>query len=78
MPYFPVSASRTLRNQAEKQRRDKLNYHVSEIASLVPFVERAQKKVDKTSVLRLAASYLRMHQGRISNLFFLLIRVFRP
>ncbi|KAK7075913.1 hypothetical protein SK128_020133, partial [Halocaridina rubra] len=50
-----------MRNIAEKMRRDKLNNYVSELASILPLVCGANKRIDKTSVLRLAANYIRMH-----------------
>ncbi|CAG0879178.1 unnamed protein product [Darwinula stevensoni] len=54
-------SSREMRNLAEKQRRDKLNGYIHELAGLVPTVSLASKRPDKTSVLRLAANYLRLH-----------------
>ncbi|XP_073974571.1 basic helix-loop-helix ARNT-like protein 1 isoform X2 [Rhodnius prolixus] len=60
-PTTMPSSSRQMRNQAEKQRRDKLNQFISELAVLVPMVASSAKKLDKTSILRLSASYLRMH-----------------
>ncbi|XP_047741036.1 neuronal PAS domain-containing protein 2 [Hyalella azteca] len=57
---LPGSA-RHMRNLAEKLRRDKLNTYVGELASIIPLVAAAGKKVDKTSVLRIAANYIRMH-----------------
>lgn len=56
------SSSREMRNMAEKMRRDKLNNYVAEIAGIVPLGSGANKPVDKTSVLRLAANYIRMHK----------------
>uniref|UniRef100_A0A146LNU6 Aryl hydrocarbon receptor nuclear translocator-like protein 1 n=2 Tax=Lygus hesperus TaxID=30085 RepID=A0A146LNU6_LYGHE len=56
------SSSRQQRNQAEKKRRDTLNNFITELGSLVPMVSASPKKLDKTSVLRLAAAYLRVHQ----------------
>jgi len=50
-----------MRNLAEKMRRDKLNTYVSELSTIVPLVSESTKKVDKTSVLRLAANFIRMH-----------------
>lgn len=59
-PKLP-SSSREMRNIAEKMRRDKLNNYVTELASIVPLVCGSSKRIDKTSVLRLAANYIRMH-----------------
>ena len=53
---------REIRNKAEKQRRDKMNQSVLRLASIVPTVVRPGRKLNKTSVLRLAAHYLRSHQ----------------
>ncbi|KAI5647023.1 PAS domain-containing protein [Phthorimaea operculella] len=53
---------REIRNRAEKQRRDKLNHSISELASMVPPVMASNKKIDKTGVLRLTAHYLRAFQ----------------
>uniref|UniRef100_A0A6A7FX45 Methoprene-tolerant Met n=1 Tax=Hirondellea gigas TaxID=1518452 RepID=A0A6A7FX45_9CRUS len=56
-----TSSARQMRNLAEKLRRDKLNTYMSELASIVPLVADSHRKIDKTSVLRLAANYIRMH-----------------
>ncbi|XP_048488596.1 hypoxia-inducible factor 3-alpha isoform X1 [Plutella xylostella] len=53
---------REIRNKAEKQRRDKLNQSISELAAMVPPVLAASRRIDKTGVLRLTAHYLRAHQ----------------
>ncbi|XP_021192500.3 uncharacterized protein LOC110377805 isoform X1 [Helicoverpa armigera] len=53
---------REMRNRAEKMRRDRLNQSVAELASMVPPVVAARRKIDKTTVLRLTAHYLRAHQ----------------
>ncbi|CAL1278604.1 unnamed protein product [Larinioides sclopetarius] len=55
------SAVRLQRNQAEKQRRDRLNGYISELATLVPMVKNSSKPVDKVSVLRLAAAHMRLN-----------------
>lgn len=54
---------RNLRNLAEKQRRDKLNGFINELANTVPLVTVASKRLDKTSVLRLSAAYLRLNKS---------------
>ncbi|KAM3968449.1 juvenile hormone resistance protein II [Aphomia sociella] len=53
---------REIRNKAEKQRRDKLNQSIAELASMVPPVVAASRKIEKTGILRLTAHYLRAHQ----------------
>ncbi|XP_011336854.1 uncharacterized protein LOC105279025 isoform X2 [Ooceraea biroi] len=55
IPYNP----RASRNQAEKQRRDNLNTNISTMAALVPTVAGSSRRMDKISVLRLAAAFLR-------------------
>ncbi|CAH0767008.1 unnamed protein product [Bemisia tabaci] len=56
------SSSRKMRNLAEKARRDKLNNLINKLANLVPMVSVSSKKLDKTSILRLSATFIRMHQ----------------
>ncbi|VEN49933.1 unnamed protein product, partial [Callosobruchus maculatus] len=65
--WFFCSNSRELRNKAEKQRRDRLNAFIGELATLVPMVARSAKKLDKTSILRLTATYLRIYLTLNSN-----------
>ncbi|XP_059491334.1 circadian locomoter output cycles protein kaput-like isoform X2 [Neocloeon triangulifer] len=55
----PTSTSREMRNRAEKQRRDKLNTYIAELAQINPFISGSDKKMDKTSVLRLSAAWMR-------------------
>ncbi|KAG8181426.1 hypothetical protein JTE90_018893 [Oedothorax gibbosus] len=52
--------ARIQRNVAEKQRRDKLNGYISELANIVPMVSLSSKRLDKTSILRLSAAHLRI------------------
>uniref|UniRef100_A0A8D8XP17 Aryl hydrocarbon receptor nuclear translocator-like protein 1 n=1 Tax=Cacopsylla melanoneura TaxID=428564 RepID=A0A8D8XP17_9HEMI len=66
------SSTRLARNYAEKQRRTKLNTYIDELRSLVPMVQssvaaRSGKKVDKTSILRLSATFMRMDQILYGN-----------
>ncbi|XP_022672815.1 uncharacterized protein LOC111255285 isoform X3 [Varroa destructor] len=56
---------RIQRNIAEKQRRDKLNSSISELATMVPMVGMSSKRLDKTSILRLSAGHLRFHQTQL-------------
>ncbi|XP_056634378.1 circadian locomoter output cycles protein kaput-like isoform X2 [Diorhabda carinulata] len=56
------SNSREQRNKAEKQRRDRLNSYIGELANLVPMVAKSAKRLDKTSILRLTATHLRIKQ----------------
>ncbi|XP_020296520.1 circadian locomoter output cycles protein kaput-like isoform X2 [Pseudomyrmex gracilis] len=50
---------RASRNMAEKQRRDNLNTNIARMAALVPIVAVNSRKMDKISILRLAAAFLR-------------------
>lgn len=61
------SNSREMRNRAEKMRRDKLNSYIGELATLVPMVARSSKKMDKTSILRLTATHLRIYQTLLNG-----------
>ncbi|KAJ8924625.1 hypothetical protein NQ315_000775 [Exocentrus adspersus] len=56
-----------MRNKAEKQRRDRLNAFIGELATLVPMVARSAKRMDKTSILRLTATHLRIYQTLING-----------
>jgi Helix-loop-helix DNA-binding domain len=51
-----------MRNRAEKQRRDKLNTYIAELAQINPYISESNKKMDKTSVLRLSAALMRLHK----------------
>ncbi|GIX83472.1 aryl hydrocarbon receptor nuclear translocator-like protein 1 [Caerostris extrusa] len=64
------SVVRLQRNQAEKQRRDRLNGYISELATLVPMVKNSTKPVDKVSVLRLAAAQMRLNYSCLSPRYF--------
>ncbi|KAG8225158.1 hypothetical protein J437_LFUL002858, partial [Ladona fulva] len=56
-----------MRNMAEKMRRDKLNNYIGELATLVPMVSSSPRRLDKTSVLRLSATYIRIHRTLVSQ-----------
>ncbi|XP_017779280.1 PREDICTED: aryl hydrocarbon receptor nuclear translocator-like protein 1 isoform X1 [Nicrophorus vespilloides] len=63
----PPSNSREMRNKAEKMRRDKLNSYISELACLVPLISKSPKRMDKTSILRLTATHLRIYQTLLNG-----------
>lgn len=67
MMYFNFSSSRQSRNLAEKQRREKLNNFIAELTKLVPLISNASKKIEKTSVLRLSAAYLRLNRCKFTD-----------
>lgn len=56
-----------MRNRAEKMRRDKLNSYIGELATLVPLVSGSAKRMDKTSILRLTATHLRIYQSKYTR-----------
>ncbi|XP_017879549.1 circadian locomoter output cycles protein kaput-like isoform X2 [Ceratina calcarata] len=59
---LPIPSNpRASRNMAEKQRRDNLNTNISAMAALVPIIAESPRKMDKISILRLAAAFLRAH-----------------
>lgn len=63
----PPSNSREMRNKAEKLRRDKLNSYIGELAKMVPMVAKSSKRMDKTSILRLSASHLRLYHTLLNG-----------
>ncbi|CAH1123125.1 unnamed protein product [Ceutorhynchus assimilis] len=65
--YGANSNSREMRNKAEKQRRDRLNAFIAELAGLVPMVSKSAKRMDKTSILRLTATHLRIYQTLVKG-----------
>lgn len=56
-----------MRNQAEKLRRSKLNTCINELSQLVPLISNSPKKIEKTSVLRLSAAYLRLSRRKFTD-----------
>ena len=50
----------------EKMRRDRLNSLIAELAEQVPTIKYAHRRLDKSSVLRLTVSFLKLHQGEVS------------
>ncbi|KAI1301158.1 Circadian locomoter output cycles protein kaput [Halotydeus destructor] len=55
-------SGRLARNLAEKQRRDRFNGYVNNLANETQLCLHARRRLDKTSILRLAASQLRLNQ----------------
>ncbi|XP_050415655.1 neuronal PAS domain-containing protein 2 [Patella vulgata] len=51
------------RNVCEKIRRDRLNALIQELAKEVPIIASCQKKLDKSSILRLTVAHLKIHFG---------------
>ncbi|XP_068701676.1 neuronal PAS domain-containing protein 2-like isoform X2 [Montipora foliosa] len=57
----PKKKVKSSRNVSEKKRRDKLNIYISELASMVPSCVSSQRKLDKTTVLKMTVSYMKIH-----------------
>ena len=68
--------TRLQRNVAEKQRRDKLNGYISELATIVPMVSMSSKRLDKTSILRLSAAHLRLSKSKSYDYYHSLLLLF--
>ena len=62
---------RSSRNASEKKRRDKLNIYISELAAMVPSCASAQRKLDKTTVLKMTVNYMKVNNGMFTSLLFL-------
>lgn len=61
---YSSSNGREARNRAEKNRRDKLNYSIQELSTMVNHVANSPRRVDKTAVLRFSAHGLRIEYGK--------------
>ena len=61
MSYNDCVVFRLSRNESEKLRRDRLNALMYELAQHVPLIPPSDRKMDKSSVLRLTVNYLRIH-----------------
>lgn len=57
---------------AEKHRRDSLNTNIVTMGELVPTVADSPRKMDKISIMRLAAAYLRVKYGKWRSLSFVI------
>ena len=63
---FLFLCCRLTRNESEKLRRDRLNAFIGELAKIVPM--NTNRKMDKSSILRLAVNYLRVYHSKFSFL----------
>lgn len=66
------SNGREARNRAEKNRRDKLNKSIQELAGRVRNVAGSSKRIDKTGILRFSAHGLRIEYGMYCFIFHVL------
>ncbi|KAK6173858.1 hypothetical protein SNE40_017242 [Patella caerulea] len=60
---IPLPPKKLSRNVCEKIRRDRLNALIQELAKEVPIIASCQKKLDKSSILRLTVAHLKIHFG---------------
>lgn len=67
--FFSICSSngREARNRAEKNRRDKLNKSIQELAGRVRNVAGSSKRIDKTGILRFSAHGLRIEYGKFNH-----------
>ncbi|XP_028397626.1 neuronal PAS domain-containing protein 2-like [Dendronephthya gigantea] len=56
-----VNVNRASRNKSEKDRRDKVNAFISELASLVPGCLPESKKLDKATILKNTVDFMKVH-----------------
>ena len=56
---------RSSRNVNEKKRRDKLNIYISELATMVPSCASSERKLDKSTVLKMTVNHMKIHNGKI-------------
>lgn len=61
-----LSLSRKSRNLSEKKRRDQFNILINELNSMV---SSANRKLDKSTVLKATISFLRQHNGESNKMF---------
>lgn len=56
---------RASRNKSEKDRRDKVNAFINELAGLVPGCSPQSKKLDKASILKNTVDFMKVHNGML-------------
>ena len=52
------------RSVGEKMRRDRLNSLLATLAEEVPFIANSYRRLDKTAILRLTVSYMKLYHGK--------------
>lgn len=58
-----VCSGRESRNKSEKDRRDKVNAFINELANLVPGCVPQSKKLDKATILKNTVDFMKVHNG---------------
>ncbi|CAB3994732.1 circadian locomoter output cycles kaput-like isoform X1 [Paramuricea clavata] len=56
-----ANGNRASRNKSEKDRRDKVNAFINELAGLVPGCSPQSKKLDKASILKNTVDFMKVH-----------------
>ncbi|XP_053400162.1 hypoxia-inducible factor 1-alpha-like [Mercenaria mercenaria] len=56
-------ASKLSRKVGEKLRRDRLNGLITQLAEEIPIIKYAHRRLDKSAILRLTVSYMKLHLG---------------
>ena len=59
---------RASRNKSEKDRRDKLNDFISELATMVPDCSSPSRKLDKATILKNTVDFMKVHNGKLNFL----------
>uniref|UniRef100_A0A1I8INN4 BHLH domain-containing protein n=1 Tax=Macrostomum lignano TaxID=282301 RepID=A0A1I8INN4_9PLAT len=68
LPASVLMSGRPNHSEVEKLRRDRMNSSINAMARLVPACRSASRKLDKLTVLRLAAQHIKLLRARSSSL----------
>ena len=49
--------------EVEKKRRDKMNYYMCELATMIPACSEVPRKLDKLSILKMAVEHMKRLRG---------------